>query len=69
MVDQMINENWAGIMGGIGTQIGAMLKSSGITYNACPQPAAQLNVNSYTIKLPKVPAILSWFASVSHNRL
>lgn len=65
MVDDMVTQNWAGIMGGIGTQIKAMLAKSGVTYNACPQPAQAVNIKSYSLHIPEIPKILSWFAAVS----
>ncbi|XP_063411918.1 ganglioside GM2 activator-like [Mytilus trossulus] len=67
MVDDMVTQNWAGIMGGIGTQIKAMLAKSGVTYNACPQPAQALSIKSYSLHIPEMPKILSWFAAGDYH--
>ena len=63
-VNQMITENWAGIMGDIGNQINTMLSSVGVNASQCPQPARDLHINGFSLTLPSMPSILSFFAAV-----
>ena len=70
-VNQMITENWAGIMGDIGNQINTMLSSVGVNASQCPQPARDLHINDFSLTLPSMPSILSFFAAVwsdSHDQ-
>lgn len=60
----MITENWAGIMGNIGNQINTMLGSVGVNASQCPQPARDLHINDFSLTLPSMPSILSFFAAV-----
>ena len=60
----MITENWAGIMGNIGNQINTMLSSAGVNASQCPQPARDLHINDFSLTLPSMPSILSFFAAV-----
>ncbi|XP_048776905.1 ganglioside GM2 activator-like [Ostrea edulis] len=67
MVDQMITENWAGIMGGIGQQVNTMLSSVGVNASQCPQTPKELHITDYTITIPTIPSILSWFAAGDYH--
>ena len=62
----MVSEDWAGIMGDIGGQIKALLTTSVPAYNttACPVPASAIDIQHYTINLPEVPSVISFFAEV-----
>ncbi|KAK7494716.1 hypothetical protein BaRGS_00014114 [Batillaria attramentaria] len=64
LLDTMVAEDWAGIMGDIGSQVETMLETSipNITTAGCPYPARSINIDHYTLHLPPVPTILSWFA-------
>jgi len=64
VVDDMIAGDWAGITADLGNQIKTMLQQNGVVYNKCPQPAQTLAIKDYVIHLPKVPSVLSFFASV-----
>ncbi|KAK6165397.1 hypothetical protein SNE40_022330 [Patella caerulea] len=61
LLDRMEKENWAGIMGGIGTQIKQMLQTVGIT-SYCGVTPRSIGIQSYNLKLPPIPAILTFFA-------
>ncbi|XP_062595880.1 ganglioside GM2 activator-like [Saccostrea cucullata] len=63
MVQKMITENWVGIVGGIGTQIQTMLTSVGVNASQCPQPPRNIRITDYPISIPRIPAILTWFAA------
>ena len=65
MIDEMIRENWAGMMGSVGNQIKNMMQSQGVAYNQCPQQPRTLSIRNHLLRLPNIPAILSWFAAVS----
>ena len=64
MVDEMISENWAGMMGSVGIQIKNMMQSQGVAYNQCPQQPRTVSIRNHLLRLPDIPAILSWFAAV-----
>ncbi|XP_061184648.1 ganglioside GM2 activator-like [Saccostrea echinata] len=66
-VQQMITEDWAGIMGGIGKQIQTMLSSVGVNASQCPQPPRDLRINDYTISIPSIPSVLTWFAAGDYH--
>ncbi|ESO99708.1 hypothetical protein LOTGIDRAFT_201161 [Lottia gigantea] len=66
LLDRMEKENWAGIMGGIGTQVRGLLSSIGIT-SFCNIQARSLDVQSYKLKLPPIPSILSFFAEGDYS--
>jgi hypothetical protein len=52
MIDEMIRENWAGMMGSVGNQIKNMMQSQGVAYNQCPQQPRTLSIrNPPSIKL------------------
>lgn len=65
MVDDMITQDWAGLMGNIGNQIKTMLQANNVTYNQCPQQPRTLSIRNYLIRMPEMPSVLSWFAAVS----
>ncbi|XP_061195122.1 ganglioside GM2 activator-like [Saccostrea echinata] len=67
MVHQMITENWVGIVGGIGTQIQTMLSSVGVNASQCPQPPRNIRIVNYPISIPRIPAILTWFAAGDYH--
>ena len=60
----MITENWAGATADLGNQVKTMLQQNGVVYNKCPLPAQTLAIKDYVLHLPKVPSIISIFASV-----
>jgi len=60
----MITENWAGATADLGNQVKIMLQQNGVVYNKCPLPAQTLAIKDYVLHLPKVPSIISIFASV-----
>ncbi|KAK7109445.1 ganglioside GM2 activator-like [Littorina saxatilis] len=63
LLDTMVAEDWAGIMAGLGGQIRTMLTTvPGLNTTACPVPPATINIQQYTLNLPPVPSILSFFA-------
>ncbi|XP_022324251.2 ganglioside GM2 activator-like [Crassostrea virginica] len=66
-VNQMITENWAGIMGNIGNQINTMLSGAGVNASQCPQPARDLHINDFSLTLPSMPSILSFFAAGDYH--
>lgn len=66
-VNQMITENWAGIMAGMGKQINTMLSGVGVNASQCPQPARDLHINDFTLQLPSMPSILSFFAAGDYH--
>jgi len=64
MVDE-IRENWPGMMGSVGNQIKNMMQSQGVAYNQCRQQPRTVSIRNHLLRLPDIPAILSWFAAVS----
>ncbi|CAC5411218.1 GM2A [Mytilus coruscus] len=67
MVDDMITQDWAGLMGNIGNQIKTMLHSYNVTHNQCPQPPRTLSIRNYMIRMPEMPSVLSWFAAGDYS--
>ncbi|KAK3083445.1 hypothetical protein FSP39_022918, partial [Pinctada imbricata] len=67
MVNDMITQDWAGVMGGIGKQVKAMLSEQGVDAAACPQPEKELHIHDYVLHLPQVPSVLSWFAAGDYH--
>ena len=65
LLDQMEKENWAGVMGGLATQVKKMLTTQGVDATQCPFPAQSLRIENYDLHLPEVPSVLSSFAAVS----
>lgn len=63
LLDTMVTEDWAGIMGDIGGQIKTMINTvPGLNSTACPVPATNINIQQYTLNLPEIPSILTFFA-------
>jgi hypothetical protein len=60
----MISDNWAGVAADLGNQIKTMMEQNGVVYNKCPLPSQTLAIKDYVIHLPKMPSVLSIFASV-----
>jgi len=42
-----------------------MMQSQGVAYNKCPQQPRTVSIRNHLLRLPDIPAILSWFAAVS----
>ena len=61
----MEKENWAGIMGGVATQIKKMFNAQGVGSTQCPFPPQSIRLENYDLHLPEVPSVLSSFAAVS----
>lgn len=62
MLDQMINENWLGITRTLGQDIRQVLEGHGLNPSLCPQPPQVIDIRRGRIRLPEMPALLSWFA-------
>ncbi|KAL3854755.1 hypothetical protein ACJMK2_014004 [Sinanodonta woodiana] len=61
-VDQMMTEDWAGIMSNIGKQIRTMMTTQHVP-DHCPVGPMEVHLNSYTLTLPPIPKILTFFAA------
>ena len=64
VLDDMITGNWAGVSADLGNQVKTMMQQNGVVYNKCPLPAQTVSIKDYVLHLPKVPSIISIFASV-----
>ncbi|XP_025095143.1 ganglioside GM2 activator-like [Pomacea canaliculata] len=68
LVDTLISENWAGITADIGQQIKTMLSTLPALNTTCPPPVpASIAVNNYSIRLPAIPAILTFIVDGDYS--
>ena len=67
MLDNMISQNWAGIMRGIGEQIQGVLTAQGIDPSQCSLPPRAVRIDNAPMRLPEMPLVFYWFATVSYT--
>ena len=67
ILDTLIEEDYAGVTGEIGSQVKAMMLDAGMDPSACPQPAQSINLAS-SVSLPKIPTLLALLNFVDVSR-
>ena len=65
ILNQMVREDWMGVMGNMASQVIAMFASVGVDATSCPFQPGTVDIQNYKIQLPAVASTLAWFAEVS----
>lgn len=61
LMQRMMSENWGGFLGPIITQMVAAFNAVGAQID-CPVPKQRINLNKIPMKLPKIPAYMTFLA-------
>lgn len=67
MLDDMINEDWLHITRDLGRDIKRMLRRNGMRPGLCPQPPQSISIDRNSLRLPRMPAALNWFAAGTYS--